>query len=484
MGLPEYLEVLRRRWRLVAAVALVGLLGGLAATLVGAQRTATTTLIISADAAGAELTQQRLTSYVALATSPRVAGAVAADLDEGDVAAVREDLDARADPASLLLVITARDRVGALATAKATSAARQLVALVAEVDPGAPPLAVAQPAVLEPDGAAVSAVSGALLGAALGLAGGAALALVRDAGDRRLRGVPVLTGALSGTWSAEVALDARRPRSGRSRGRVVPAERGGQAAEGFRRLRAAVLARAGSGGDRTLLVAGCQGEDGAGAVAHGLALAMARGGLRVVLVDAHLRGSSSAPALVGAVADRPGSPAERAARAERHRGVADVVRSLEEGRDGRGPRGPGGPDDGPDGWPDDGTWPVQGLRGVLAGRVRPAEALVAGEDPRLAVLPAGAPAAEAGELLASAAMLPVLAALHREADVVVIDAPPVLPWADAAALTSLAGCEALLVARQHRTRERDAAAALAELHRSRPASLGLVLLTGPPGRSR
>lgn len=484
MGLPEYLEVLRRRWCLVAACVLVGVLAGLAVTLVGAERTARTTLIISTDAAGAgaDLTQQRLASYAELATSPRVAGAVAADLGDDDVAGVREDLDARADPASLLLVITARDRVAELATAKATSAGRQLVALVEEVSPGAPSLAVAQPAVLEPSSVGASALTGACLGAALGLAGGVALALVRDAGDRRLRGVPVLTGPLAGAWATEVAVSAHQLRAGSGRSPT------GLAAEGFRRLRAAVLAQGSEApSGRTLLVTGCRAGEDSAAVAHGLAVALARGGLRVVFVDAHLRGGSPGPpAALGPAArprtpaGRPETPAERAARAVRHHdGVAQ--RLADDALDGSPVDRLGGGDRLDDG---DGAWPVPGLRAVLAGHVPLGEALVAGGDPRLAVLPAGAPTAEAGELLAGAAMTRVLTGLHRDADVVVVDAPAVLPWADAAALTSTTGCEALLVVRQHRTRERDAAAALAELHRSRPASLGLVLLTEPPGRGR
>lgn len=448
MGLPEYAEVLRRRWRSVLILCLLGAVVAVGASVLGATRSASTTLIIGTagvdgGATGGELASQRLATYAELATSPRIASAVAGDLGRGDAAEVRRDLSAQAQPDSLLLVITARDAVPELATAKATSAAEQVLALVDEVSPGGPGLTVAQPAALAPPVGLLGTVSSALLGAALGLAAGVVLALLRDGTDRRVSGAPASVGPGDGAGGRGSAGSSVPERSPGSAGSVVLAglavsskglhrhvaamPREGSVAEGFRRLRASLLADGST--RRTVLVTSSQSGEGASEVARGLAVVLARGGLQVALVDAHLR--------AGARGDE--------------RSAADQA-------------------------------PPHGLSAVLRGQVSPESSLVNGGEPGLAVLPRGAASPDAGELLTSPHMAKLLASLHGSADVVLVDVPAVLPFADAAALTSAVGAEAVLVVRSGVTRERDAEAALEELSRAQPTRLGVVVLTGPVGR--
>ncbi len=430
MGLPEYAEVLRRRWRGVLALCLLGAVAAVGVSLLDVTRSASTTLILetaSPDGAGSggELAAERLASYAELATSPRIARAVADDLGAPGPRAVARDLSVRASPESLLLVLTARDRVPEVATAKATSASEQLVELVDEVSPDGPGLTVAQPAVLAPPVGLLGALTTAVLGAALGLAAGIALALARDGADRRVRGAPALPGA----GGDPAAVLAELPvSSAQLRRHAASAPREGPAAEGFRRLRTNLLAQ---GPDRrTVLVTSARSDEGAGDVARGLAVTLARGGLHVALVDAHLRGG------------------------------------------GTGGGGPGGGEDDPG-----------GLAAVLRGRCAAEEALVPGGEPGLAVMPAGGAGLDAGELATSAAMAKAVASLHERADVVVLDLPAVLPFADAAALTVAVGGDAVLVVRRGRTRERDAGAALEELSRAQPSALGVVVLSAPAGRA-
>lgn len=429
MGLPEYTDVLRRRWRSVLALCVLGALVAVAVSMLGVQRSASTTLILStADGdgavAGSELAEERLASWAELATSPRVAAAVTDDLGDdladGDSRGVARDLSAATVPGSFLLVVTARDRVPEVATAKATSAGEQLVALVDELSPGGPGLVVAQPAALAPPPGTGDAVTTALLGAALGLAAGVAAALARDGSDRRVRAAPALPGPDGSRGSAttgttvlgELPVSARQLRRYAT---SMPLE--GSLAEGFRRLRASLLTQGRA--QRTVLVTSSQPGEGATEVARGLAVTLARGGLRVALVDAHLRGGRA--------------------------------RSAE----------PDAPD---------------GLVAALRGEVAAHEALVDDDEPGVAVLRGGGPSAEAGELATSPAMAKLVASLHDGADVVVVDVPAVLPFADAPALCAMVGGDAVLVARAGVTRQRDAEAALDQLSRAQPSSLGVVLL--------
>ncbi len=430
MGLPEYADVLRRRWRSVLALCLLGALVAVGVSLLDTSRSASTTLILEtadpADAtSGTELAGEHLASYGELATSPRIAGAVADDLGAGDARSLARDLSASTSPESLLLVLTARDRVPEVARAKATSASEQLIDLVDEVSPQGPGLVVAQPAVLEPPVGLLGALSTALLGAALGLAAGIALALLRDGTDPRVRSAPSTP---DGDGRSPVLLAELPVTAERLRRHAGAAASEGPAAEGFRRLRTSLLAQ---GGDqRTVLVTSARSAEGASEVARGLAVTLARGGLRVALLDAHLRG-------------RPDDDAA------------------------------------------DGAALRAGLPGVLRGRCSVQEALTGSGEPGLALLPGGGAGADAGELLTSEPMAKVVAALQERADVVVLDAPAVLPFADAAAVTASVGAQPVLVVRRGVTRQSEAASALRELQRVSPSGVGVgVVVLADPGGGR
>jgi len=90
--------------------------------------------------------------------------------------------------------------------------------------------------------------------------------------------------------------------------------------------------------------------------------------------------------------------------------------------------------------------PTVGLAEVLAGEVSLDHALVEMRDSKLWVLPSGAPRERSVELLQNKSLGTVIAELRTRFDRIVIDAPPTVPFADAAVLASHAD-GALLVVR-------------------------------------
>ncbi|GLX94233.1 polysaccharide biosynthesis tyrosine autokinase [Herbidospora sp. NBRC 101105] len=195
---------------------------------------------------------------------------------------------------------------------------------------------------------------------------------------------------------------------------------GGQA-EAFRALRTNLRFVGEDGGPRSLLVTSCGPGEGKSTLAINLALAVAGTGRRVALVDADLRRPSVA----------------------RHLGLE--TRSM-------------------------------GLTDVLAGSARLAEALQ--RRPDLDVLPGGPIPADPGELAGSPGMRRVIADLAADHDLVVVDAPPLLPVSDAVVLAT--ACDGvLLVTRAGRTRRESLAQAVARLTRVDARLVGGVLNFAP-----
>lgn len=174
---------------------------------------------------------------------------------------------------------------------------------------------------------------------------------------------------------------------------------------------------------RVVVVTSAVEGEGAAEAALGLARAIALGGRRVALVEADIR----RPSLAGRLR------------------LADTSRGLTTALVGGAPVGdlvqPG----------------VPGLRALL-------------------VLPGGSPAPNAPELLRSAAMTQVLGDLAILADVVVVQAPPLLPVADTRVLLERPDVDACLVtARLGTTRDDEIARTRAVVQAHARAALGVVV---------
>jgi capsular exopolysaccharide synthesis family protein len=119
-----------------------------------------------------------------------------------------------------------------------------------------------------------------------------------------------------------------------------------------------------------------------------------------------------------------------------------------------------------------------GLTNVLTDSVKVDEVLQRAGNSGLKVLGAGPTPPNPGELLGSAAMSRVLSDLTERFDLVVIDAPPLLPVADAAALAAL--CDGvLLCVRWGGTPRHDVERSQVILDRARADTLGCVLTFAP-----
>ena len=95
--------------------------------------------------------------------------------------------------------------------------------------------------------------------------------------------------------------------------------------------------------------------------------------------------------------------------------------------------------------------PKLGLTEVLEGRTELEHALLQLKNSSLKILPAGTPPRDPVVLLASEAAKTLLASLRRNFDRIIIDTPPVSPFADADAIGALAD-GLLMVARAGKTR--------------------------------
>jgi receptor protein-tyrosine kinase len=123
-----------------------------------------------------------------------------------------------------------------------------------------------------------------------------------------------------------------------------------------------------------------------------------------------------------------------------------------------------------------------GVTTVLLGRVAVEDAIQKHVDSELDVLASGATPPNPAELLQSNAMHDLLKHLRAEYDMVIVDAPPLLPVTDAAILATQAD-GTLMVARYGKTRREQLAQAVDRLAQVDAAPVGVVL-NMTPGRGR
>jgi capsular exopolysaccharide synthesis family protein len=115
-----------------------------------------------------------------------------------------------------------------------------------------------------------------------------------------------------------------------------------------------------------------------------------------------------------------------------------------------------------------------GLTDVLIGRTTQREAVRPQVAPQLDVLPAGSSPPNPSELLGSGAMHALVADLRRQYDYIVIDTPPTLPVTDAAVVATSADAT-ILVVRSGDTEENAAQRAIDMLNRVNARVAGAVL---------
>ncbi|WP_018636891.1 polysaccharide biosynthesis tyrosine autokinase [Parafrankia elaeagni] len=441
MELRDYVRVLRRSWLLVLTCALLG--GLLAATASWRQTkiyAASVTMLVSAsdaEAAGAAsayqgglLSQQRVKSYASLIASERVAAAVIDQLrlDESPTV-LRSRIEAQAVPDTVLLRAVVRDsdprRAQEIADGigEVFSDAVDQIEQPAEDEPPSVRVRVWENAKLPTEPISPQPVRNIALGVLLGLLMSIAAAFVRYRLDTSVGGD---ADANSVTGLATIGMIAYDSDAGR-RPLIVHLSPHSRRAEAFRQLRTNLQFVDVDGGPGSILVTSAVSEEGKTTTVCNLAITLAQGGARVCLVEGDLRrpsfgdylGIESAAGLtsvlIGAAA------------------LDDVLQHWGEGRVG---------------------------------------------DGRIEILPSGPVPPNPSELLGSRHMAELLQVLDSRFDIVLVDAPPLLPVTDAAVLaTRVDGV--LLVARSGRTRREQLRRAAENLRAVDANLLGTVLTMMP-----
>ena len=424
MSGAAFLQVLRRRWVALLLCVLAGVGGGLLLT----ERTqrvyqADARVIVNLPAAtnvtqagqGLQLTAELLPSYAELATSRLVATKVKDALGLPESAeALRGRLSAEATPQTLLIDIGAKDGDPVRARSLANATAAALADAVRELQTGRAPATAVTVEVIDTAITPSTPVEprpryNLVLGLLLGASAGVALALLLDALDRTVKTATQVEEGVGAPLLGVV------PRS-KGKDRLV-ADDASASAEAYRALRTAVRFVDPDDPPSLLMVTSPSEGDGKTTTAVNLALALARSGVRVVLVDADLRRPSVARALglEGAV------------------GVTDVI-----------------------------------VRSALLEDV-----LQTWRD-ELLVLPAGALPPNPSEIVGSQGMANLLTELRDIADVIVVDAPPVLPVTDAVVLSPQVD-GVLVVVRSGKTQRAATAEAKRRLNGVGAAVVGAVL---------
>jgi succinoglycan biosynthesis transport protein ExoP len=435
VDLTSYIGILRRNVRLLALVVVVCVLGAAAAAwLQTPLYTATSTFVATVeDDAGVreetvsrQLTAQRAATLAQFATTGPVQQAAFADASE---ATVQPDgpteVEASADGSAPFLSITVTSSSAEWAQAVANAYGSAMPGALTSIDPdvasAARQLNVLTPAGLPGQPSSPDRARYLLMGLLLGLVLGAGAVVLRESLDRqvaepedvgRALALPVL-GAVPSEDPQRLLPMRSAPHSAR--------------AEAYR----AVLANLpflNNAADlpQSVMITGSSSGEGVSTLAANLAVALARGGRRVLLVDANLRNP-------------------------RLHEIFDV------------PSGPG-------------------LAEVLAGQIAAEDATHLLDGGSLSVMTAGALPEDPVERLTSARATQVLAHLGKECDVVVFDTPPVLPMADALFLVRHVSA-AVLTARVGATKKDDLRRAGDALYQVRAPLVGVVV-NGTSGRAR
>ncbi|WP_169945908.1 polysaccharide biosynthesis tyrosine autokinase [Microbispora sp. H11081] len=435
MELLHHVRLIRAHWPLLLVSLLAGTGVAFAITTQATPRyVAGITMLVSAhDPDGSlstalqagTLSQQRVQSYAALLTSRRVVARIA---PSADVRELRDAITATPVPNTSLLRVTVADSDPARAARRADALGSVFIRLIDEIerpDAKSPPtvrVTVVDSAEVPDVPVSPRPVVNLALGALIALFTAIGGIVLRDRMDTTVKTVDALREITGSSTLGVIGYE----REARRHPLIVHGQGRSPRAEAFRSLRTNLQFIGVDRQPKSLVVTSCLPDEGKSSTSVNLAITMAQAGWRVILVDADLR--------------RPSVP--------HYLGI------------------------------EGGT----GLTDVLIERARLDDVVQTWGQPGLSVLPSGRIPPNPSELLGSRGMRSVLARLTEEYDIVIVDAPPLLPVTDAAALGAI--CDgALLVVRHGKTR-REQVVRAGELLASINARLvGTVLNCAPSKRS-
>ena len=447
MTLHDYLTILRRSWPVILIATIVGTLIALGLSLAMTPvYQATSQLFVSVKSAGAAgdaytgglFVQQRVKSYVDVVDSPAVLEPVIEELGlDSTYIGLASQVSATTPPNTVLLNVSATDTSPAQAAKIANAVAASYANEIARLEgakttmDGLPRLGgngnqiPVQATVIKPAEVPTAAISprtklNVLLGALLGLLVGVGIAVLRFTLDTSVKSSEELEQSADSTTLGVVTFDPD------AKTNPLVTLRGTPRAEAFRSIRTNLQYVDVDNPPRTVVITSSLREEGKSTTACNLAIAVAQAGSKVLLLEADLR--------------RPK--------------VAEYL-----GVDGS-----------------------RGLTDVLIGQATLDNTVIHWQRGLLDFLPAGAIPPNPSELLASHQMADLLAELAKRYDLVILDAPPLLPVTDAAILSTAAD-GAILVAR-HGTIKREQVADSADALRQVNARIFGTVLNFVPMRKR
>ncbi|WP_167042656.1 polysaccharide biosynthesis tyrosine autokinase [Salinibacterium sp. ZJ454] len=435
MELRDYIRILRKSWILIVLLTLVGIGAAATVSLIQTPKySATSKVFVSTQpggtvsdlAQGNSFTVQRVNTYSDLVSTPIVLLPVIAELgleiSEGQLG---ETITASAplNTSIIEIAVTNSDPVLAADIANATS--QSLTNVVDQIekpleDDAVSPvkLTLVQQATVPPLPVSPNVPLNIALGLLVGLALGVGLAVLREVLDTRIRNERDVEAITDTAIIGGIVYDPKA----KDRPLIVHDDPRSPRSESFRTLRTNLqFLDVGRGGHSFVITSSVQSE-GKSTTAANLAIALADSGTKVLLVDADLR--------------RP--------KVDAYMGLEGAV----------------------------------GITDVLIGRAELADVVQPWGRSRLSVLPAGKIPPNPSELLGSATMARLISTLDAQYDVVIFDAPPLLPVTDAAILAKLVG-GAIVVVAAGRTHKNQLTGALAALETVGAGVSGLVLTMLP-----
>jgi len=447
LTLHDYLTILRRSWPVILIATIVGTLIALGLSLAMTPvYQATSQLFVSVKSAGAAgdaytgglFVQQRVKSYVDVVDSPAVLEPVIEELGlDSTYIGLASQVSATTPPNTVLLNVSATDTSPAQAAKIANAVAASYANEIARLEgakttmDGLPRLGgngnqtPVQATVIKPAEVPTAAIFprtqlNVLLGALLGLLVGVGIAVLRFTLDTSVKSSEELEQSADSTTLGVVTFDPD------AKTNPLVTLRGTPRAEAFRSIRTNLQYVDVDNPPRTVVITSSLLEEGKSTTACNLAIAVAQAGSKVLLLEADLR--------------RPK--------------VAEYL-----GVDGS-----------------------RGLTDVLIAQATLDNTIIHWQRGLLDFLPAGAIPPNPSELLASHQMADLLAELAKRYDLVILDAPPLLPVTDAAILSTAAD-GAILVAR-HGTIKREQVADSADALRQVNARIFGTVLNFVPMRKR
>ena len=417
MDLRTYLQIFRRHYRLMAVIVLacVGLavlqtasspnLYVSGATLFVSAQDSSSGGNLASNLSGELLVQQRVKSYADILESQRLAELVAKDLSL-DVGQVAGHITATVPLDTVLLKLSVQSTDPLLAQRIANGAATRFATFVTEIekpiDGGPSPIkvSVTQPALVAGSPTSPKPATNLTLGILVGLALAVGAALGRQALDTRINTTDLAADLVGAPVLGVVSFD----NEARKTPLIVQVSPNSVRAEAFRTLRTNLQFIDVDHELASLVITSSIAGEGKSTTCCNLAISLAQAGARVIIVEADLR--------------RP--------RIAEYMGLEGAI----------------------------------GLTSVLLGNLTLADALQPWGDGQLQVLASGPLPPNPSELLGSAQMDRLLRELEDLADIVLIDAPPLLPVTDAAVLGTMTSGILMIVAATHTRQEQVKRAAL------------------------